>query len=52
MTEPGRVLALTKDELAVVRRVLAASGDEWKIAEAFGRRRLSMESDIASRRGL
>jgi hypothetical protein len=41
MTEPGRVLALTKDELAVVRRVLAASGDEWKIAEAFGRRRLT-----------
>jgi hypothetical protein len=39
--EPGR--ALTKDELAVVRTVLAAAGDEWEIAEVLGRRRLTDE---------
>lgn len=43
MTEPGRDPALTKDELAVVRKVLAASGDEWGIAESFRRRRLTDE---------
>lgn len=43
MTEAGRDPALAEDELAVVRRVLAASGDEWEIAEAFGRRRLTNE---------
>jgi hypothetical protein len=42
-TEPGKGPALTKDELAVVRTVLAASGDEWEIAEALGRRRLTDE---------
>ena len=41
MTEPGRGPALKKDELAVVRSILAASGDEWEIAEALGRRRLT-----------
>ena len=34
---------LTKEELAVIRRVLSASGDEWGIAEALGRRRLTDE---------
>jgi hypothetical protein len=34
---------LTKDELAFIRSVLAASGDEWGIAEALGRRRLTDE---------
>jgi hypothetical protein len=43
MTEAGRGPALTEDELAVVRRVLAASGDEWGIADALGRRRLTDE---------
>jgi hypothetical protein len=41
MKEPGR--ALTKDELAVIGTVLAISGDEWEIAEALGRRRLTDE---------
>jgi hypothetical protein len=43
MTEPGRRPALTEDELAVVRSILAASGDEREIAEALGRRRLTDE---------
>jgi hypothetical protein len=43
MTEAEASRRLTKDELAIIRRVLAASGDEWRIAEALKRRRLTDE---------
>jgi hypothetical protein len=43
MTEAGTNRRLTKDELAVIRGVLSASGDEHGISEALGRRRLTDE---------
>jgi hypothetical protein len=43
MTEDGTNRRLTKDELAVIRSVLSASGDEFRISEALGRRRLTDE---------
>jgi len=43
MTEAEASRRLTKDELAIIRRVLAASGDEWRLAEALKRRRLTDE---------
>ena len=43
MTEAEASRRLTKDELAIIRRVLAASGDEWRIAETLKRRRLTDE---------
>jgi hypothetical protein len=43
VTEARASRRLTKDELATIRRVLAASGDEYGIAEALNRRRLTDE---------
>ena len=43
MAEAGH-RRLTNDELAVIRKVLSASGDDSGIAEALGRRRLTDES--------
>jgi hypothetical protein len=43
MTEAGTSRRLTKEELAVIRNVLSASGDEHGISEALGRRRLTDE---------
>jgi hypothetical protein len=43
MTEAEASRRLTKDELAIIRRALAASGDEWRIAETLKRRRLTDE---------
>jgi hypothetical protein len=43
VTEAEASRRLTKDELATIRKVLAASGDEYGIAEALNRRGLTDE---------